>query len=135
MTKPKQVQKKLSENTGKTFSVIMPSFTCRGGHNYGNYSTLFSRESFFSPLTRTKGGGVAERCMMTRGGVWVGYPPKVMMSFMNSPLYKYPMTKSGEKIGCQKVGDMALHHITSIRSAGISMYYTHTHSTAKHFSS
>ena len=31
MTKPKQVQKKLSENTGKTFSVIMPSFTCRGG--------------------------------------------------------------------------------------------------------
>ena len=45
------------------------------------------------------------------------------------------MTKSGEKIGCQKVGDMALHHITSIRSAGISMYYTHTHSTAKHFSS
>ena len=44
------------------------------------------------------------------------------------------MTKSGEKIGCQKVGDMALHHITSIRSAGISMYYTHTHSTAKHFS-
>ena len=30
MTKPKQVQKKLSENTGKTFSVIMPSFTCRG---------------------------------------------------------------------------------------------------------
>ena len=40
MTKPKQVQKKLSENTGKTFSVIMPSFTCRGGgHNYGNYCT------------------------------------------------------------------------------------------------
>ena len=31
MTKPKQVQKKLSENTGKTFSVIVPSFTCRGG--------------------------------------------------------------------------------------------------------
>ena len=30
MTKPKQVQKKLSEHTGKTFSVIMPSFTCRG---------------------------------------------------------------------------------------------------------
>ena len=29
MTKPKQVQKKFSENTGKTFSVIMPSFTCR----------------------------------------------------------------------------------------------------------
>ena len=29
MTKPKQV-KKISENTGKTFSVIMPSFTCRG---------------------------------------------------------------------------------------------------------
>ena len=42
MTKPKQVQKKLSENTGKTFSVIMPSFTCRGGHNYGNYSTGIS---------------------------------------------------------------------------------------------
>ena len=38
------------------------------------------------------------------------------------------MTKSGEKIGCQKVGDMALHHITSIRSDRISMYYTHTHS-------
>ena len=31
MTKPKQVQKKLSENTGKTFSVIMPPFTSRGG--------------------------------------------------------------------------------------------------------
>ena len=30
MTKPKQVQKKLSENTGKTFSVIMPPFTSRG---------------------------------------------------------------------------------------------------------
>ena len=30
MTKPKQVQKELLENTGKTFSVIMPSFTCRG---------------------------------------------------------------------------------------------------------
>ena len=30
MTKPKQVQKTLPENTGKTFSVIMPSFTCRG---------------------------------------------------------------------------------------------------------
>ena len=30
MTKPKQVQNKLSEYTGKTFSVIMPSFTCRG---------------------------------------------------------------------------------------------------------
>ena len=40
MTKPKQVQKKLSENTGKTFSVIMPSFTCRGGHIYGNYCTV-----------------------------------------------------------------------------------------------
>ena len=38
MTKPKQVQKKLSENTGKTFSVIMPPFTSRGGgiitHHY-----------------------------------------------------------------------------------------------------
>ena len=31
MTKPKQVQKKHSENTGKTFSVIMPPFTSRGG--------------------------------------------------------------------------------------------------------
>ena len=31
MTKPKQVQKKLSENTGKTFFVIMPPFTSRGG--------------------------------------------------------------------------------------------------------
>ena len=31
MTKPKQVQKKLSENTGKTFSVIMPPFTSRRG--------------------------------------------------------------------------------------------------------
>ena len=30
LTKPKQVQKKLSENTGKTFSVIMPPFTSRG---------------------------------------------------------------------------------------------------------
>ena len=40
INKPKQVQKKLSENTGKTFSVIMPSFTCKGGgHIYGNYST------------------------------------------------------------------------------------------------
>ena len=39
MTKPKQVQKKLSENTGKTFSVIMPPFTSRGGHIYGNYCT------------------------------------------------------------------------------------------------
>ena len=31
MTKPKQVKIKLSENTGKTFSVIMPPFTSRGG--------------------------------------------------------------------------------------------------------
>ena len=30
MTKPKQVKKKLSENTGKTFSIIMPPFTCKG---------------------------------------------------------------------------------------------------------
>ena len=48
MTKPKQVQKKLSENTGKTFSVIMPSFTCRGGHIYGNYSKV--RSPIPSPL-------------------------------------------------------------------------------------
>ena len=39
MTKPKQIQKKISENTGKTFSVIMPPFTSRGGHNYGNDCT------------------------------------------------------------------------------------------------
>ena len=39
MTKPKQAQKTLSENTGKTFSVIMPPFHPRGGHNYGNDCT------------------------------------------------------------------------------------------------
>ena len=31
MTKPKQAQKTLSENTGKTFSVIMPPFSSKGG--------------------------------------------------------------------------------------------------------
>ena len=31
MTMPKQAPKKLSENTGTTFSVIMPPFTSRGG--------------------------------------------------------------------------------------------------------
>ena len=34
-------KKKLSENTGKTFPVIMPPFTSRGGHNYGNDCTVF----------------------------------------------------------------------------------------------
>ena len=38
------------------------------------------------------------------------------------------MTMTCERSGCQKVEDMPLHHITSIRSARISMYYTHTHS-------
>ena len=47
MTKPKQVQKKLSENTGKTFSVIMPSFTCRGGHIYRNYCILLQNICFW----------------------------------------------------------------------------------------
>ena len=31
MTKPKQAKKELSENTGTTFSAIMPPFTSRGG--------------------------------------------------------------------------------------------------------
>ena len=31
MTKPKQARKTLSENTGKTFSVIMPPFSSKGG--------------------------------------------------------------------------------------------------------
>ena len=31
MTKPKQAKKTLSENTGKTFSVIMPPFSSKGG--------------------------------------------------------------------------------------------------------
>ena len=39
------------------------------------------------------------------------------------------MRMRSEKSGCQKVEDMPLHHITSIRSAGISMYYTHTHTS------
>ena len=39
MTKPKQARKTLSENTGKTFSVIMPPFSSKGGHNYGNDCT------------------------------------------------------------------------------------------------
>ena len=40
MTMPKQAPKRLSENTGTTFSVIMPPFSSRGGHNYGNYCTV-----------------------------------------------------------------------------------------------
>ena len=52
MTKPKQVQKKLSENTGKAFSVIMPSFTCRGGHIYGNYCTTKDEYSNVNLNTR-----------------------------------------------------------------------------------
>ena len=36
MTKPKQVQKKLSENTGKT---LCPLLHAGGGHIYGNYCT------------------------------------------------------------------------------------------------
>ena len=31
MIKPKQAKKELSENTGTTFSAIMPPFTSRGG--------------------------------------------------------------------------------------------------------
>ena len=53
MTKPKQVQKKLSENTGKTFFVIMPPFTSRGGHNYENDCTatsLFTLNSYILPF-------------------------------------------------------------------------------------
>ena len=33
-------KKKLSENTGKTFSVIMPSFTCRGGGIFTEITVL-----------------------------------------------------------------------------------------------
>ena len=41
MTKPKQARKTLSENTGKTVSVIMPPFSSKGGgHNYGNDCTM-----------------------------------------------------------------------------------------------
>ena len=40
MTTPKQAPNKLSENIGKTFSVIMPLFHPGWGHNYGNYCTL-----------------------------------------------------------------------------------------------
>ena len=40
MTKPKQARKTLSENTEKTFSVIMPPLSSKGGgHNCGNYCT------------------------------------------------------------------------------------------------
>ena len=54
MTKPKQVQKKLSENTGKTFSVIMPPFTSRGGggHNYGNDCTFRPRHRAVGSISR-----------------------------------------------------------------------------------
>ena len=53
MTKPKQVQKKLSENTGKTFSIIMPPFTSRGGgHNCGNYCTRPICGLKYFPLSR-----------------------------------------------------------------------------------
>ena len=47
MTKPKQVQKKLSENTGKTFSVIMPSFTCRGWAYLRKLQYMYSNMSIF----------------------------------------------------------------------------------------
>ena len=57
MTKPKQVQKKLSENTGKTFSVIMPPFTSRG---WAYLRKLLYKNLFW---TRVWGGA-------WKGGTW-----------------------------------------------------------------
>ena len=42
---------------------------------------------------RIRGGGYPKDDMMTRGGGGAGYPPKMMTSFMNSPL-STPGTKS-----------------------------------------
>ena len=49
MTKPKQVQKS-SENTGKTFSVIMPPFTSRGGRGGGIITEMTVQLSFEGAL-------------------------------------------------------------------------------------
>ena len=56
MTKPKKARKTLSENTGKTFSVIMPPFSSKGGAQlrkwlyfvfmFKDYGFTFSSKSF-----------------------------------------------------------------------------------------
>ena len=48
MTKPKQAKKELSENTGTTFSAIMPPFTSRGGG-------IIAEITVHSPTMRPKG--------------------------------------------------------------------------------
>ena len=57
MTKPKQARKTLSENTGKTFSVIMPPFSSKGGAQlrkwlYLKESNAHKKSSFFSNQSR-----------------------------------------------------------------------------------
>ena len=63
MTKPKQVQKKLSENTGKTFSVIMPPFTSRG---WAYLRKLLYTKCFTSRAQRNMSGYWCQTCSYLR---------------------------------------------------------------------
>ena len=65
MTKPKQAKKELSENTGTTFSAIMPPFTSRGkggGHNCGNDSTLY--------IVHSGGDEFGPKCKFLEYQIW-----------------------------------------------------------------
>ena len=56
MTKPKQAQTTLSENTGKTFFVIMPPFSSRGGGIITEITVLFGNMHLYGqPGTREDG--------------------------------------------------------------------------------
>ena len=60
--------KKLSENTGTTFSAIMPPFTSRGGgHNFGNDSTGIEIEEYMLNLCIDIG-----HIRPTKGGMSIG---------------------------------------------------------------
>ena len=54
----------------------------------GPCACCFVADKIFSPFTRTKGGGGEPKDDMMTRGRGSGYPPKVMSSFMNSPLDK-----------------------------------------------
>ena len=62
MTKPKQARKTLSENTGKTFSVIMPPFSSKGG---GTITEMTVQGDLFSYWRAFHSIGRGNNCQTT----------------------------------------------------------------------
>ena len=71
MTKPKQAQKTLSENTGKTFSVIMPPFSSKGGGIITEMTVLFKHHSCLCEFKKMlKQGAAVESFLFLRNPIW-----------------------------------------------------------------